>query len=81
MFKVVDTRRNAKKLPFPQKRIRAANNPLRYVYFVTMALFMAYFKMRATKIGRFELHARVYCLFIHTVHTFAWVADLSKPSI
>ena len=71
MFKVVDTRRNAKKLPFPQKRIRAANNPLRYVYFVTMGLFLAYFKMRATKSGRFELHARVYFLFIHTVHTFA----------
>ena len=71
MFKVVDTRRNAKKLPFPQKRIRAANNPLRYVYFVTMGLFLAYFKMRAKKIGRFELHARVYFLFIHTVHTFA----------
>ena len=71
MFKVVDTSRNAKKITFPSKRIRAANNPLRYVYFVTMALFLAYFKMRATKIGRFELHARVYCLFIHTVHTFA----------
>ena len=81
MFKVVDTRRNGKKSPFPKKRIRAANNPLRYVYFVTMGLFLAYFKMRATKIGRFELHARVYFLFIHTVHTFACVADLSQPSV
>ena len=81
MFKGVDTRRNAKKSRFPQKRIRAANNPLRYVYFVTMGLFLAYFKMRATKSGRFELHARVYFLFIHTVHTFAWVVDHSKPSI
>ena len=60
-----------KKITFPPKRIQAANNPLRYVYFVTMGLFLAYFKMRATKIGRFELHARVYLLFIHTVHTFA----------
>ena len=79
MFKVVDTRR--KKIIFPLKRIRAANNPLRYVYFVTLGLFLAYFKMCATKIGRFELHARVYFLFIHTVQTFACVADLSKPSV
>ena len=34
-----------------------------------MSLFLAYFKMRAKKIGRFELHARVY-FFVYTYRTY-----------
>ena len=70
MFKVVDTRRNGKKSPFPKKRIRAANNPLRYVYFVTMGLFLAYFKMRATK-KVVDLNCTpesIFCLYIPYIH-------------
>ena len=69
MFKVIDTRRNAKKSPFPQKRIRAANNPLRYVYFVTMGLFLAYFKMRATKKWSIWI-ARQSLFFVYTYRTY-----------